>query len=196
MHPYKEGGTLSFAFQPKGYYYGPIGSYRDIPHRHDYRVVLQLRDPRDVLTSLYYSTAFGHALISQKLVEERKEALKLSLDDFVLRTAEKYRGIYEDYINELMLDGEVLFLRYEDMVADFSTWLNRLSQHCQLDHLTESLMQIEAEADFDVSKEDKYVKRRQVTPGEHARKLSSETVAALNTSFEGILRKLGYSESP
>lgn len=193
LHPYKAEGTLSFAFQPQGYYYGPIGSYREIPQHKDYRVFLQLRDPRDVLTSLYYSTSFSHALISPKVLRERKAALEISLDEFVLDNAKRYYLIYSDYCEYMLGQNTVLFLKYENMVGDFEGWLKQLSEHTGMDHLYESLQRIQEQADFQVSEENIFSQRRQVTPGDHMRKLKPETIVKLNDVFSPILTTLGYS---
>lgn len=193
LHPFRAQGTLSFAFQSRGYYYGPIGSYRQIPQRDDYRVILQLRDPRDVLTSLYYSTAFSHALISPKVLNERKAALEITADQFVLDNAEKYYSIYSDYCENILGQNEVLFLKYESMVTDFRGWLKQLSEHTGLDHLNESLQLITQQANFQVSEENIFSQRRQVTPGDHLRKLNPGTIAKLNEIFSPILNTLGYS---
>ncbi len=68
QRPFATQQNMRIAFAPTGYYYGPIGTYREIPDLDQYRVVLQLRDPRDLLTSLYFSTAFSHAVINPKLM--------------------------------------------------------------------------------------------------------------------------------
>ncbi|WP_448604921.1 sulfotransferase domain-containing protein [Thermoleptolyngbya sp.] len=47
-------------------------------------------------------------------------------------------------------------------------------------------------ADFQVEDEDIYRHKRQVLPGDHTRKLQSETIADLNEKFAEILNKLGY----
>jgi len=193
QHPYKADGALLSAFRPSGYFYGPIGSYRDIPERNNYCVVLQLRDPRDVLTSLYYSTAYSHSLISPKLIRERKEALAMSIDEFVLKNSKKYYSIYSDYGEKLLGQKGVLFLRYKDMVADFPKWLEELSQHTQLEHLSESLNLIKKQANFSVNGEDVYAQRRQVAPGDHLRKLTPETIEKLNQQLMPILKTFGYT---
>jgi hypothetical protein len=54
------------------------------------------------------------------------------------------------------------------------------------------LQQIVNEADFQVSREDQFAQRRQVTPGDHLRKLESGTVQTLNRLFGPLLKELGY----
>ena len=190
--PYKPEGSLAKAFQPNGYCYGAIGSYRPIPNIDQYRVVLNLRDPRDVLTSLYYSTAYSHAVISPKLLRRRKEAQGLSVDEFVLANIEEALNIYTRYCNTL-LNMDVLFLKYEQMVSDFEGWLSQLVAYVGLERHQAVVQSILAEANFIVAEEDKYAQRRQVTPGDHRRKLQPETIETLNQRFGAVLAAMEYS---
>jgi hypothetical protein len=192
QNPFAENGTLKLAFQPTGYYYGPIGTYRTIPNAEGYRTILQLRDPRDVLTSLYFSTAFSHALISEKLIRRREEALQMTIDEFVLFETREYIPIYQQYVDNLLGKPNVLFLRYEEMVESFEAWLAKLIGHAGISADLALLEQVRKEADFSVAQEDPYSQRRQVTPGDHKRKLKPETVAKLNSLFGSILKRLNY----
>jgi hypothetical protein len=190
--PFDTDGTLGIAFHSRGYYYGPIGSYREIPSADKYKIVLQLRDPRDMLTSLYFSTAYSHELINEKMVQRRLASLQQTVDEYVLSAAPDYMSIYERYIASLLLRENVLFLKYEEMVSDFPVWLDRLTQHCELSDQVNAIAQIKKNADFKVEKEDAYSQRRQVTPGDYHRKLKSETVEQLNSMFSSVLRQLNY----
>jgi hypothetical protein len=182
------------AFYPNGVLFGPIGSYRPIPNLEQFKVLLQLRDPRDVLTSLYYSTAYSHAVISPKLIRRRKEAQTMDVDTYVLASIEEYVSIYTAYCEKLLPMKNVLFVRYEDMVTDFPRWLAAVSAHLGLDSNPTLLRQIEKEADFSVGSEDKFSHRRQVTPGDHKRKLRPETIQAVTQAFAPALKTLGYSQ--
>jgi len=155
--------------------------------------VLVLRDPRDVLTSLYFSTAYSHAIITEKLIRERQEALGMSIEDYVLANKDLYKKIYAGYCDTLLRQPGVLFLKYEDMVDDFPAWLMRLAAHVGLDDQAEVIAALIAEADFTVKKEDPYAHRRQAKPGDHRNKLGPETVAVLDETFEAILNQLNYS---
>lgn len=181
------------AFHPIGYYYGPIGTYRDIPDMDQFRTVLQLRDPRDVLTSLYFSTAFSHAVISPKLVKRRREALGMDIDTFVLQNSEEYLNIFSRYIDILLKKKFVLFLRYEEMVSDFANWLGKLSAHLGLNQNKEILESIWKESDFSVKNEDVYSHRRQIAPGDYLRKLSPDTIYRINSRFDLVLKQLDYT---
>ncbi len=116
----------------------------------------------------------------------------MDIDTFVLHAADEYLPIFTQYCNLLMGRKSVLFLRYEDMVADFPSWLKRLSLHAQLNRKPEILELIRKESDFSVESEDKFSQRRQITPGDHMRKLRPETISRLNQLFELVLRKFDY----
>jgi hypothetical protein len=191
FNPYKPEGSLAQAFQSTGYYYGAIGSFRPIPEMHKFRVVLNLRDPRDVLTSLYYSTAYSHAVISPKLLRRRQEAQNLNVDEFVLANTNEVLQIYTGYCEKLLND-QALFLKYEDMVGDFETWLSRLVKYVKLDQQQELINSLIADANFEVQRENKFSQRRQVTPGDHRRKLQSATIAELNNRFSAVLAAMDY----
>ncbi len=192
QRPFSTQGALEWAFPHRGYLFGPLGSYRAIPEAHNFHSVLQLRDPRDVLTSLYFSTAFSHALINQKMVQRREAALQMGVDEYVLENAGQYRKIYSQYIEKLVGQPEVLFLKYEHMVSDFGDWLAQLSTHVQLAHHTETIQVILDEASFKVGKEDRYSQKRQVTPGDYTRKLKTGTIDQLNRILGDVLEALAY----
>jgi hypothetical protein len=192
QNPFAVGGAIKVAFQPKGYYYGPIGTYRSLPGAEVYKTVLQLRDPRDVLTSLYFSTAFSHALISKKVIRRREEAARMTIDEFVIFETKEYIPIYQGYVDQLLNKPNVLFLKYEEMVGSFENWLAELIAHIGISVDSAILDQLRKEADFSVKQEDPYSQRRQVTPGDHKRKLKPETITELNKLFASILKRLNY----
>jgi len=191
-NPFSFDGSISTAFHREGYYYGPIGTYRDIPNSDAYKTLLQLRDPRDVLTSLYFSTAYSHALISPKLIRRRKEAQTLGIDEYVITSAEEYLTIYNGYCDHLLGQKNLLFLKYEEMVTDFDAWLQKLRQHLALSDQEEAIEAIRTDADFSMEQEDPYSQRRQIRPGDHRRKLKPETIKKLNKRFKPVLEKLNY----
>ena len=65
-------------FKNSGYIFGPIRNYLNIPKIYEYKIVLFLRDPRDVLVSDYYSIKYSHNVINKDLSLEKK-LLKIKL---------------------------------------------------------------------------------------------------------------------
>jgi len=180
------------AYRKSGYYYGAFRWFHPIPDLSDYRVLLLLRDPRDVATSYYYSMAYSHQIMSRDVLERRGEALQVGLDEYVLRIRHWVAGVYETYCNELLGKPNVLLAKYEDMVADFEKWLPPVAAHLLLDENSEVMRQVVAEASFSVSEENVRAHKRQVVPGEHRRKLATETRAILDSDFHDILEELDY----
>jgi hypothetical protein len=188
-------------YQPTGYFYGPFRSFnRGITNIDDYKILLVIRDPRDVIVSSYFSM-YSHAaplIEDNKQIQirrdRRKKKLELTVDNYVMNKLNEpgYLDKYYEYYQELMDKPNVLLLKYEDMVYDFDTWLNRLLKFLDLE-VSESLMvEIKAAASFKVDKEDVYKHKRQVTPGDYKRKLKPETIEALNAKSYEILERFSY----
>jgi len=206
-------GMVGMAINKKqGYFYGPFRFFcNGISDMDKFKIILMLRDPRDVLVSEYFSIAYSHPLPSQEnpeapkyahyMADLREQALEMTIDKFVLDAAHgafnnfyNYYAIYSTYIQELLNKPNVFFTKYEDMVTDFKTWLYAINDFMGINVKKDVIDQIISEADFGVDKEDIYSHKRQVTPGDHKRKLKPETIAALNIRFGSILDALGYSK--
>ena len=187
-------------FQSKGYFYGPFRSYNwEIKALEDYKIMLMLRDPRDVLTSLYFSLAYSHSIpkgkkLGQRMLDKRKETLLISIDNWVLKAAPGYLSRYKYYCENLLGRPNVLFVKYEDMVNDFPTWLNSVIKSLKLDDVDKRLVEkLINEANFDVE-ENINSHKRQVKPGDHRRKLKPETISQLNSTFSEVLDLLDYEK--
>jgi hypothetical protein len=184
----------------QGYFYGAYRVFMgDIPDIEEYLIVLMLRDPRDVLVSTYFSSAYSHGMpkhnseLKQKMITKRKEVLQMTIDEFVLKHALGTLHQYQEYVQNCLHRPNVLFLQYENMVSDFEEWMQKLLMFLELDVPQEIVDQIISEADFTVQEENIHAHKRQVTPGDHKRKLKPETVRELNKIFSDVLRELDYA---
>jgi len=193
---------LKVPYRSQGYYYGPFRSFnRGISKIEDYKIILILRDPRDVLVSSYYAT-YSHVtplLENQRALEKRmnrrKKQLEQSVEEFVinkLSANSRFLNRYYEYYNELMGKPNVLFLKYEDMVENFNQWIDDLTDFLDMEISDQLLKQIKEESNFKVSKENVYKHKRQVTPGDHRRKLKPETISVLNSKTEEIRTLFDY----
>ncbi len=193
---------VNVPYRTAGYFYGPFRSWnRGIPNIDDYKIILVLRDPRDVIVSAYYSI-YSHIMPSlegkvkrQTRVNRRKRLRELSVDEYVidkLNSDSHFLDRYCEYHKELMGKPNVLFLKYEDMVTNFEPWLDRLLGFLDLDVDPGLIAEIKAGADFKVSNEDIYKHKRQVTPGDHKRKLKPETIDILNKKTAEVLKLYNY----
>jgi len=192
----------------------------------NYSVILHLRDPRDVLTSLFFSHTFSHKVhpdVFNPGKDLRKKWANRGIDDFVIKNSDNFLDHYEYGITNLLGRDNVIFLKYEDMVADYHTWLTKfLSAFTAPDegssvdeprggittlleklrgkkgtaspfHTLHQKLYAAHKDDFSVNDEDIYRHRRQILPGDHQRKLQPETIALLNEKFSHVLDALGYA---
>lgn len=178
-----------------------------------YSIILHLRDPRDALTSAYYSSTYSHTRSQggfNPSDTQRQQWEEQGIDSYVLERAPKTRQRYAELCTTLLGRPNVVFLRYEDMVADYSTWLGhflsafshvpvqkkpaltliRTPKH-SLGRL-QKLFYDRFKDDFLTEEEDVYRHKRQITPGDYQRKLSRETIERLNLEFREVLPLLGY----
>lgn len=188
-----EADFVSDLLNPTGVHYGPFYRLHEgMQQLEDFKIVLTLRDPRDVLTSRFYSQAYAHTLFDRENVERRECFREMGVDAFVIDQMGEIIDRYRRFHRELMGKENVLFLPYEKMVGDFDSWLNELAEFLGTQEESEALRAIRAEANFSVKKEDKYSHRRSVKPGNHLQKLKPETIERLNEELAEVLEMFGY----
>jgi hypothetical protein len=158
--------------------------------------VLMVRDPRDIMVSLYYSVRNSHPLpgegdLRDQIERTRKAAKSMTIDDYVTGDAGDWMAAnIENLANKVIGDG-CLCLRYEDMVyrkRDLADHINS--------HFTMSVFVPDADAAAD--RQDVFPARervaqhiRQVKPGNFRKKLKPATIKRLNAMFaESIQRHL------
>lgn len=185
----------------EGFYYGMARNpgVHTMPILDKLRLLLQVRDPRDCITSMYFSLRESHVLPSdpekRRALEERRARLQeRPIDSYAISATPQYfeRMTRLKKIQEAHPDA--LVLRYEDMVENTQYWLDsvlRLFDQPLTDELQTTL---ERHLDFNVASEDSGRHKRQVKPGDHRRKLKAETIAQMNTKLAPVLQSFGYSE--
>ncbi len=188
-------------YRSEGYLYGPFYGLDkeelNIPVNNykDFKILLLLRDPRDVLTSYYFHHAYQpyYNPAQQDVINMRAEkASRKTVDEWVLEMIPLFKNRYITYLETFGKESNVLLLKYEDMIHDFNNWLNSLIKFTNMQPKEETLKSIVREVDFSVNKEDVKSHKRQVTPGDHTRKLKENTIKILNSEFREILAELDY----
>lgn len=186
-------------FKPVGYLYTVFGGMiTEIPALEKFRVVLVVRDPRDILVSDYYSNAYSHAIPDGEKKEiylsRRESALASTLDEYVLNSAPKLVSIFEKYAMHLFpLCPGVHVARYEDMVEDFPEWLDSLVSACGME-ISKTFRQdlLEKHEARRPKGENIHKHLRKGMPGEHREKLRPETVEQLTQTFKESLTRFNY----
>jgi len=187
-------------FQPKGFVYTVLGGLVEgIPNIENYRPVIMIRDPRDVLVSAYYSYSTSHGVPHSKekateFLELRNRILAMTVDEYVKEMCEESKWRMSQYIELNSTCPSARIMKYEDMISDFSGWFEALLNHCEWSISDKLRDQIETQAEkaSNPSKENTSKHRRQVTPGDYERKLKPETIEYLNDYLSECLVAFNY----
>lgn len=195
--------------------FGPLRFYFDVPGHQSDRILLQLRDPRDVLTSMFYSYCFSHAGEIAGDTGYRRQWAQRGLDDFVLQMAHAEQAPiigdygtgghlwdlagnvltrYERYLDHLVGQPNVTLASYEQMALEPEAWLKKLAavfDPARCDELAQAVAAALSSARPPVV-ENQWSHKRIVAPGDHRQKLAAATIQRLNVSFGQVLSRLGY----
>jgi hypothetical protein len=119
---------------------------------------------------------------------ERHAWADRGIDVFALEFADFVSGNLRTYIDDYVTRPDATTLFYEDMVADPQSWLSAMLlglglstddaeffAQCTLEDLSDHFAPVI---------ENPMRHRRQITPGDHARKLQPRTIAKLDRIFE------------
>lgn len=189
---YRDESFIDAAFRPNGVVYGPMRHYQSVPEIERYKVLLVLRDPRDVLVSHYYSVLFSHSVISKKFLEKRNSNKGKNIDAFVLENLEDYAKIYERYQDQLLGRQNVLFLPYEKMISEPKQFLTRINEFLGLSVEEDAIHKI-AEDEMNLpAHEEKYSHKRSGRSGQYLEKLNAVTIEAIENRLDLVLKEFGY----
>ena len=195
--------------------FGPFRVYIPVPRSDECRMLLHLRDPRDVLVSMFYAYCYSHSGPLPGDTGYRREVARAGIDAFVIQmaTAEKspvegtygtgadlwdfagnLRDRYAAYLSSVYGRDNTVFLRYEDMIDAPHPWIRSVASVMGVEdpELFNDLTS-RVDSSFTVKRgEDAWSHRRQVTPGDHRDKLRPETISRLNGVFRDVLETLRY----
>lgn len=180
--------------------FGPFRGYVDFPPSTFSRTIVILRDPRDILVSMYFSWAYSHPVDDGRLSlvnasgelfnpsQETKDRWKADgPDEFVLEFAGFVEKNLRAYFDRIVQQPGTTVLLYEHFIANQAEWLRRLlsglgANGADLEWLLPSIVENFA-MEFKPRTEDKQAHIRQMLPGDHKRKLRHETITLLNRKF-------------
>ena len=188
--------NFSHIFKPNGYFYSAFGGF--VPGISDldkYKVILMVRDPRDILVSWYYSIAFSHSIPPitsnrhEEYIRKRKNAQEITIDDHVISESDRVLNILNRYQNELLVPyPHVHLTSYEKMTSNFEGWLKGLLDASELEISSHTFQKlVEDNKQLQPKEENIYKHIRKGKPGDYLDKLQPETIEYLNNKFSPIL---------
>jgi hypothetical protein len=179
-------------------------------------IILHLRDPRDVLTSMFFSYCFMHPGEIEANTGYRREVAEAGIDKFALDMTDEnftqYKGDYgtglrygrhignlrdryTTYLREVVGRPNAITISYEQMVHDFRGWLRKFLSAFELPEANETYEFVASGRAQSIRPPVENIRShiRKVTPGDYREKLRPETIAELNRRFSEVLDVLGYS---
>ena len=191
---------LNTVFRETGCCFGGfrwISDSTPIPQEERYRIVLLVRDPRDMLVSHYFSLRHSHpppgrgSALAAQFAALQRMAARLDCSTYALRLASAYRRQFRQYAPYLEKEN-VLVVRYEDMLFRKADWFGRMIAHLGWTLPAAFLHSTIARYDIIPEVEDPHQHIRKATPGDHKEKLPPATIARLNALFADELRRFNY----
>jgi hypothetical protein len=193
-----ESGTALLG-RPGYFFYGFRGFHgfmRSMDLSANKKVIL-VRDPRDILTSFFFSMALSHGLppsgeTRANVLRQRDAANAMAIDDYVLsRNVDFIRNNFRVY---MALEGpSAKVFRYEDIIFDKRSWVAAINQWFHLGAPDAAVAAIADRHDIVPVAEDLTQHIRQVNPGNHKKHLTRETIAAIERQYADVMAHYGYA---
>ena len=121
----------------------------------------------------------------------RAEALAAEINEWVVARARHMARTMMAYTPVVQMSGTTV-LKYEDYIFEKAALIRVIAEKFGWTADDELVKQILAWADQRPEQEDPRSFVRQVTPGDHRKKLEKETIAKLNESLRPVMELFGY----
>jgi hypothetical protein len=190
-------------FVPQGFCYGGFRGLPgdvELPDFGKGRSVLLVRDPRDMLTSLYFSVAYSHrpppsqqeSGMADVFNQQRQAALGSSIDEYALKHAPIVLRSFE-VVGRKTARLSPKTYRYEDVIFSKLGWIEDVVRYLELEVPERLVATIVERNDVRPGIESAGEHIRRVTPGDHREKLAPETISQLNEILAPVLSRYGYA---
>jgi len=156
-----------------------------------------VRDPRDALTSHYFSMLKSHIVppgkAGEEMLKKREELENIGINEFIANQIDsKFWLFRQQRIVDLAKRDGTKFWRYEDVIFNKKDWIEDILDRVGIELPNESKINILKKRDILPSIENVNLHIRKVTPGDHKEKLSVTTIEKLNEHFFPILSYWQY----
>lgn len=162
------------------------------------KAIVQMRDPRDCITSAYFSFGQSHQLPTDpekaRLFMERRQRIQdMGIDGYAISRTRDYLKRMRVLAEIIDRHDDILLLKYEEMVSDTETWLQRIAEFLEQPLNTGLRKALRDKTNFTLNNENISRHKRQIAPGDHKRKLQPATIAEMNGVLAPQLARFGYA---
>jgi Sulfotransferase domain len=161
-----------------------------------YRKLILIRDPRDILTSMYFSARSSHVIpktgpVRERMLRRREVAAATDINHYVI--SREVTGIEKNYRDLMQMhDRNTKVYRYEDVIFKKREWVKDMAEWLCIDLATRYVRRIADSHDVIPTVEDQHAHIRQVKPGNHKKHLSTDAITAIELRYADILSHYGY----
>lgn len=158
-------------------------------------IIILIRDPRDILVSMYYSFGFTHTLSPNKKIRrcqiERRERIRqLGLDKYVQEVGPRLKAQF-DFLSCVLGNTEsVKLLKYEDMLHNYDSFYDQLAEVLALNSDIKEMLYVQSRPR---TTEEPAQHKRSGSPGSYKTKLCRDSISQINNIFKDTLPLFGYS---
>jgi FkbM family methyltransferase len=159
-------------------------------------IIFLIRDPRDIIISLYFSLGFSHvsspnSQIEKELQVTRKHILALDVDEYAIFISPiiSQRFMVIEELSKFCKHCTIL--KYEDLIENFDDFIQNFSKHISISERTKQEL-------YDISRpnnnENPTAHKRSGKTGQYKDKLKVETIYEVNRILRDVLIRYGYGD--
>jgi hypothetical protein len=210
VSPVNRPGYIGDVIKPNGYCYGGFRQYPAfrVTGMNNAKVTFLVRDPRDMLTSLYFSLLGSHRIpkagdgtklenepagAAERMLDMRTKLQKTDVNAFARQGVRSYTRIFEGYVAQgFAWRQNVAIYRYEDVIFEKAAWVRDICEWYEWDIDPARQREVAAMFDERPTEERPLEHVRQVTPGNYRAHLTEATSAVIVDALEEYMRLFGY----
>ncbi len=197
--------AIGNVFQEHGYCYGGFRQYPafPVPILWNSRTVFLVRDPRDMITSLYFSLLASHAIPAARsgggardeMLAARDRLSHMDINEWAPGQVRTYLRMLEGYVAQgFHWRPNVAVYRYEDVIFRKTEWLSDVAAWFNWNVGQDVIADIAQSVDVRPEAERPGEHVRQVSPGNHAKHLGPAAISAINDGLREYMRLFGYPD--
>ena len=210
VSPVNRPGHIGDVIRAEGFCYGGFRQYPAfrVPWMNKAKITFLVRDPRDMMTSLYFSLLGSHRIpkadetansadapagAAERMLKARERLQSTDINTFARRSVNTYLKIFEGYVAQgFAWRPNVAVYRYEDVIFAKEDWVRDICEWYQWDIDPARQREVAAMFDERPAQERPLEHVRQVTPGNHRAHLTEATSAVIVEALAEYMRIFGY----